>query len=234
MTNAWNHQNHQNRVKFAQSIRAYQYDKNVNLTDHPFTNIQCSFNLNSIDGSKKESIEKLMIDFENEVFKNQLTQLDESLEKQISLLRHMHSLHMTKIPESARTMKVKDLNDQLGIDLVKELTDVFEKFGQTAIINSKSPTTGSMRLGENVFTSSGSSINDLEVGEVTAQIRKKNKDNNGEAVFGINVGNGKLIEIEHAGDIDNLEESFRCLAVQQLHLYQEKLFKIINSLPDQN
>ena len=64
---------------------------------------------------------------------------------------------------------------------------------------------------------------------MTATCRKSGRSNE-EINFEINVGNGELISIENACDLDLLDEKYRSIAIEKFQKYQEKVNFILGNI----
>ena len=65
---------------------------------------------------------------------------------------------------------------------------------------------------------------------MTATCRKADRSKEEEINFEINIGNGELISIDNASDLDLLDEKYRSIAIEKFQKYQEKVNFILGSI----
>lgn len=95
----------------------------------------------------------------------------------------------------------------------------------------KTPATAirTIKRGEAMYSKNGSPIDQAEEGDLIATVSKKRRGNNA-AVFDINVGDGRYINLSDPGTLDHLNEDMKNSAISHLQTLQDKMAKLLAEL----
>eukprot|EP00567_Pseudictyota_dubia_P001994 CAMPEP_0197469054 /NCGR_PEP_ID=MMETSP1175-20131217/66406_1 /TAXON_ID=1003142 /ORGANISM="Triceratium dubium, Strain CCMP147" /LENGTH=331 /DNA_ID=CAMNT_0043005187 /DNA_START=178 /DNA_END=1173 /DNA_ORIENTATION=- len=97
-----------------------------------------------------------------------------------------------------------------------------------------------VRRGEAIFSANGSPVDKTEEGDLVATVCKKQKGNlggdgkfnNGAAVFDINVGDGRYVNLSNPGTIQHLDQDMKTTAMSQLKILQDQMAGLMAQLGD--
>lgn len=167
------------------------------------------------------------------------------------------NIGLMKLPKSIRQMSIKEFNESHQCDLLSLLkskdgvlrsqsysisSDTSGKKRDFPMAVAATPAPRSrnrdcpntemrtVRKGEGLFSANGSPLEKHEVGAVVATVTKKRRSNDNAANFEINVGDGRVINLNDPLGVQELDSSMKATAASQLKVLQDQMASLMAQL----